>query len=408
MNKLLVVLVLAVLSLCELEKHEFRSRFSRIKTNDDGDEFSFQNKVLYFDKGSINDNHELIIDITARDLEIHLQLDEILFSDRNPYRPGTSIEDTSFLAIPKEGFADLKTSQPLNDSEKSCSFVQMSYRFEYADLGYTAKAIKNVDIAPSITYIMKNYPTKQIYRLEGEEFEYDIEELACDKYYSLWYYISFVVHKYGIVGTDCIPNTGIPSGTTDACSPGSTGKYEKWLVGYKEALFFGDNDAVKEALIKFGPIYHGDYGKVIGWEGNNWVTVEVSESTGRYVLGTQQIDSPATDQYGYVYASVDGSNKPVIPAADCTTTPSLPECSGDCNPNTGKTEEQCACIDGDIRPFCKTCTGKNQPTVDCKCPDVKEGDYTKAKCEEDKGVIPPSDCTGKTEEQCACIDGDTR
>ncbi|KAA6352790.1 MAG: hypothetical protein EZS28_051683, partial [Streblomastix strix] len=102
-------------------------------------------------------------------------------------------------------------------------------------------------------------------------------------------------------------------------------------------------------------------------------------------------------------------DKGVIPPSDCT----------------GKTEEQCACIDGDTRPFCKTCTGKNQPTVDCKCPDVKEGDYTKDQCDQDKRVIPqPADCTttpslpacsgdcvpntGKTEEQCACIVGDTR
>ncbi|KAA6369718.1 MAG: hypothetical protein EZS28_034755, partial [Streblomastix strix] len=106
----------------------------------------------------------------------------IPFSDRNPYRPGTSIEDTSFLAIPKEGFADLKTSQPLNDLEKGCGFVEEAKRISYSPrLGYTAKAIKNVDIAPSMTYILKNYPTKEIYRVEGKQDDVsDIKEMTCD------------------------------------------------------------------------------------------------------------------------------------------------------------------------------------------------------------------------------------
>ncbi|KAA6372004.1 MAG: hypothetical protein EZS28_032469, partial [Streblomastix strix] len=287
LNKLLILFVLAVLSLCEARKHGIRSRFSRIKTNAPE---HFQDNILYFVLGYINDEGKLIFDYTDKDLDTFSSYDEVPFSDRNPYRPGTSIEDTSFLAIPKEGFEELQTSQPLNDSERRCSPIDYVFKEGfYALLGYTVKTFKGVDIAPN-------------------------------------------------------------------------------------------------------------YGIIIGWESTNWVTAVLSDQTGGYILNTKAIDSSATDLMGSVYINFDGSDTSIIPAADCETTPSLPACSGDCVPNTDKTEEQCGCIVGDTRTFCVTCTGKNLPTADCKCPDVKEGDYTKAKCEEDKGVIPPSDCTGKTEE----------
>ncbi|KAA6397690.1 MAG: putative chloramphenicol resistance protein [Streblomastix strix] len=50
----------------------------------------------------------------------------------------------------------------------------------------------------------------------------------------------------------------------------------------------------------------------------------------------------------------------------------------------GKTEQECECISDDTRAFCKTCTAKNNPSAECKCPEVTQGDYTKEKCEADK------------------------
>ncbi|KAA6354338.1 MAG: hypothetical protein EZS28_050135, partial [Streblomastix strix] len=116
---------------------------------------------------------------------------------------------------------------------------------------------------------------------------------------------------------------------------------------------------------------------------------------------------PTVAEGDYTKDQCDQDKGVIPPPADCDTTPSLPACSGDCADNTGKTEEQCACIVGDTRPFCKTCTGKNQPTADCKCPAVQEGDYTKAKCEEDKAAATV-DCTTITKEtpkeDCPCPD----
>ncbi|KAA6393297.1 MAG: hypothetical protein EZS28_011174 [Streblomastix strix] len=55
-----------------------------------------------------------------------------------------------------------------------------------------------------------------------------------------------------------------------------------------------------------------------------------------------------------------------------------------CRVLTGKTEVVCPCVDGDERAFCITCTAKDTPSSECKCPSSTTGDYTKAQCEEDK------------------------
>ncbi|KAA6355177.1 MAG: hypothetical protein EZS28_049296, partial [Streblomastix strix] len=50
----------------------------------------------------------------------------------------------------------------------------------------------------------------------------------------------------------------------------------------------------------------------------------------------------------------------------------------------GKTEQQCECVADDTRAFCKTCTAKDNPSAECKCPEVTQNEYTKEKCEADK------------------------
>ncbi|KAA6390364.1 MAG: hypothetical protein EZS28_014114 [Streblomastix strix] len=55
-----------------------------------------------------------------------------------------------------------------------------------------------------------------------------------------------------------------------------------------------------------------------------------------------------------------------------------------CHDLQDKTEIQCPCIDGDERAFCITCTAKDTPSSECKCPKDDEGDYSQEKCEADK------------------------
>lgn len=124
-----------------------------------------------------------------------------------------------------------------------------------------------------------NLPTKlNIKYSSREDVVADIPIAKCSDIL-LSTYFEYVVHKYGIVGSDCISNTAIPS-STDTCTE-PEGKYERYLVGYKLGRFYGSNDAAKEALIKFGPFRNSDY-LFIGWEDDRWITVETS--SGGYVL----------------------------------------------------------------------------------------------------------------------------
>ncbi|KAA6379562.1 MAG: hypothetical protein EZS28_024911 [Streblomastix strix] len=337
LNKLLLVFILATLSLCEARKNAIRSKFPRIKANAPA---PFQDKVVYSFFGNMNDNRELIYDFNGKDPDTFIGQEEVPFSGINPYRTGTAVTDASFLAVSREGFENLKTTQTLNSSELNCNFVIGAYDYyTYAMLGYTIKAVNNVDIAPSYTYLLANYPTLEIEKYPRESGEDDSIEYVfpptCDDYEADL--ISYVINKFGVVGTDCIPNIVIPSSTTACTEP--TGKYEKQLVGYKEGTFYGDNNAAKEALIKFGPIFYGDVEKlIIGWEGTNWVTVGQSE-TYEYILDSEPISSDVDVDVdllmGTLYANFGGAGTQVTP--DCTTiTKDTPKESCPCPEKTDK------------------------------------------------------------------------
>ncbi|KAA6398552.1 MAG: hypothetical protein EZS28_005914, partial [Streblomastix strix] len=259
-------------------------------------------KVLCFNPGNMTDNRELIIDYQYTNPDTAYI--EVPFSDRNPYRPGTTITDASFLTIPTEGFENLKTNLLLNGSEISCKPIGYHHTYyQYAPFGYTIKAQYDVDVAPNITYILKNHPIKQIFTYPPSygrpDSQNDIQAMTCSNIEDK--YIFYVLHKFGVVGTDCIPNTGIPVSATECSEP--EGKYEKYLEGFSQAWFFGGNDAAKEALIKFGPIQFMPYsGVIIGWEGDNWVIASESTYDFRYVLDTIPIDPKMTDEVGLVYA----------------------------------------------------------------------------------------------------------
>ncbi|KAA6385647.1 MAG: hypothetical protein EZS28_018824 [Streblomastix strix] len=197
--------------------------------------------------------------------------------DRIHYSAGTSITDASFLTIPEDEIEQLKTSQPPNSTEQKL---------------FKAQILHSV-----ISILQRTSPRKK----------------------------STNLHKYGVVGTDCIPITVVPTRTDICTQPG--GKYEKFLVGYREAQFFsGNSDIFKEALIKVGSI-RSNSNMIIGWKNNKWI------------IAKQESD--------LVYAQ----------------------------------------FGEDYEPGIEICTGKNKPSSECVCPEVASGSYTKTKCEQDKAVI---------------------
>ncbi|KAA6356191.1 MAG: hypothetical protein EZS28_048282, partial [Streblomastix strix] len=98
----------------------------------------------------------------------------------------------------------------------------------------------------------------------------DIETV--DPTISIDAYFEYVLHKSGFVGADCIPNTEVPADTTK-CSE-AAGNYKKNFENYKQAVFKGKPDTIKQVLINFGAarIYNGTV--IVGWDAENWVTVE--------------------------------------------------------------------------------------------------------------------------------------
>ncbi|KAA6379002.1 MAG: hypothetical protein EZS28_025471 [Streblomastix strix] len=222
-------------------------------------------------------NNELVLDY--RKYEIlskvpFLGYKEYKISKAKPYREGTAINDTSFFLVSEIGFSSRRTSAALGDADMACDAVKKFHRSgKYAQLGYSLLGKDNVDVQPSYTYLLANYPKKVTTKaLDVNETVIDIPPLTCENYNdTLNPYLEFVLHKSGFVGAECIPNTEVPTDVTKCSVDGVTLK--KYFENYKEAAFKGNSDTIKEVLIKFGAVRIYDGTVIIGWNESNWVTV---------------------------------------------------------------------------------------------------------------------------------------
>ncbi|KAA6373486.1 MAG: hypothetical protein EZS28_030987 [Streblomastix strix] len=175
-----LLLVLSVLSFAKESRNKLFAKFDRIKATAP----TRQNDILYFEIGSIDKDGVLQADYSKLDPLKDLGYDEFKFSKGKPYQSGTKITDPSFYAVPQEGFSELLTSRALNQSEYTCQLIYDTHiQGFYGLLGYTIKAIRNVDIAPSITYVLKNYPKSVHYKYPGNVEEAAlVEPQTCNSY----------------------------------------------------------------------------------------------------------------------------------------------------------------------------------------------------------------------------------
>ncbi|KAA6383372.1 MAG: hypothetical protein EZS28_021100, partial [Streblomastix strix] len=320
---------------------------------------------------------------------------EVLIESLPTLNGTATVDDETYHVFPISYFDALKTTKALNDSEVGCEFVSTSHEYLYYALyGYAAYAITGEDIAPSLTGLLKNEP--DIIIVENAPFDYpdtkitklcafpeyvDIEE----KDYSSLSYTTYSLSKSGIVDSKCIPNTEVP---LDASTCAATDvDYEPVLVGYDEGLSGSlDETQIKDLLIRFGPVHYSydddysyEYGLIIGWKKEDsvdkWAKITIDE--GAYKLTYSAIKVGAY----YDVLLIFNHDTTVLPPTK------KPICT------TGKfpTPDGCRCAPGDaiceagpVTPVPEICTAKDKPSALCKCPEVKEGDYTKAQCEEDK------------------------
>ncbi|KAA6361439.1 MAG: hypothetical protein EZS28_043034 [Streblomastix strix] len=238
----------------------------------------------------------------------------------------------------------------LNGSEKGCNIVVELYEEGvYGLLGYTIKAIKGLDIAPSMTFLVANIPSRIniIYQNIPQWVDYnpitscymhdDLEENI---------YTDYVIRKSGVVGTDCVPNTDVPFDRQN-CVIESTVFFEPVFKGYSSAFFRGNVNAVKDAIVRFGAVNLQDIGIVIGWDQNYWIaaTQDVDNYFG-YILRKFEIKIGKKNYKGEVFINAD------IIKIDCTRDATNPACSGECTNPSFKSTQQCPCLVEDLRIEC--------------------------------------------------------
>ncbi|KAA6399632.1 MAG: hypothetical protein EZS28_004841 [Streblomastix strix] len=169
------------------------------------------------------------------------------------------------IAADKAALEKLLTSVALTADEIACDNVAGEYEFGFYGLfGYSVYAVEKVDLAPSLTHLIKNGPTKVTYTNVGEGLNttFADETVAQTCGGDAEYAFIFGVTRNGIVDKKCVPNTGIPA---EAAKCTTDEKYKAYLKGYRLGQFEGDANTLKSLLVRFGPVHVGA-NVFIGWE----------------------------------------------------------------------------------------------------------------------------------------------
>ncbi|KAA6398219.1 MAG: hypothetical protein EZS28_006256 [Streblomastix strix] len=328
-KKLVLVLIFAAISL-DAKPHSKRL-FRKATANED-----YEVGKIYYSSNVIDNDGYLTLDLDVlSDEEYDLN---ITLSNHKVLVDGKTKDDSSFSIIPEAGFSDLKANK-FPTAELGCEFIEDDFIYgTYTHLGLVLNALTGEDIAPSIAWLYKKGPkgVRFTHIPAGEEEDYeDVPlEFTCDEY--MIDPISLSLQKYGVTDSVCIPNSAIPA-SVDKCKDGSAIKVR--MVGYRVGYFEGDADTIKEALLRYGPIF--TYSNVIvGWETvgskQNWLSAENPDyGKSQFTLGREEI-SEWNSWGGLVYFNPD-------PNADPSAT-DVPSTQVDCSKITKETsKDDCPC-----------------------------------------------------------------
>ncbi|KAA6385770.1 MAG: hypothetical protein EZS28_018703 [Streblomastix strix] len=259
---------------------------------------------LYYNTEKLDKNGVLTLDLTGykngTDFEPVEGVKKI--TDYKIINSTAKEADDSYYVVKDEATLEkLQTSLALAPAEIACPNVAYAHDYDiYGIIGYTIYAIDGTDIAPSLTHIYKNGPTKITYKNipEGLETVFADQTITPSCSYleeSLAY--AYGINKAGVVDAKCVPNSGIPA-ESEKCTTDAT--YKAYIKGYRLGYFTGDKDTVKSLLLRFGPVQIGS-NIVIGWEKvdtiESWI-LAVPEYTGEPPLHT------LTYTYGWDTAEV--------------------------------------------------------------------------------------------------------
>ncbi|KAA6402811.1 MAG: hypothetical protein EZS28_001666 [Streblomastix strix] len=253
----------------------------------------FEKGNLYYSPEKVGDNGILIHNFKNYDDNLGF-LKSQKITNFNQIVDNVTNTNTQFTSIPSEGFDDLKTTSALTQEERRCRAVLDSYNSGlFALYGYTAKAVEDADITPSITALIKSGPSQVQYLNVPSDYsqvfkDYNVTQQCNDEQYELSYGLS----NKGVIDSQCIPNTDIPEDTSRCI--GSGVEYQTHLKGFREGYFYyGDERMVKDLIIRFGVVISYP-GVMIGWQYRKWIIVDY-DSKGKYQLNS--VDISASSYY---------------------------------------------------------------------------------------------------------------
>lgn len=127
-----------------------------------------QVEYMYYYDGKLDKNGVLTVDAKGETNSTNIPGKTIKIDDFSYISSYYSVEDQYFnkdMFIVSD-IENLNTSQPLNTSEISCNNVALSHEMGiYGLLGFTYKSIYLSNVySPSITYMLKNGPSKITYK----------------------------------------------------------------------------------------------------------------------------------------------------------------------------------------------------------------------------------------------------
>ncbi|KAA6378679.1 MAG: hypothetical protein EZS28_025794 [Streblomastix strix] len=299
-----LLLVLAVLSFGKILRR-------RTGAEDEDDTPPFVKDSLYYTPGSIDKDGVLTIDYKLLgNLSLGFFATKSV-SEFKTYGSG-KVEDETFLVIPKDDLSKKAVAKAVDpqDVAKCFAFSESIQNNLYGQLGYTVFAIEGADIAPSITGLIKNSPTKLTFKNLPENLT-DAEK-ALLKEFTITQscavstgFEDLGLHKAGVTDAICQPNSALPA---DGAKCADDSKPKVYLKGYMQAEFGNaDVKGLKDHLVRFGPVAiylnsqdpydYNHYGLIVGWTKDNWLYANYAGGV-LYVHEPPQIEGK---YFGYVF-----------------------------------------------------------------------------------------------------------
>ncbi|KAA6377633.1 MAG: hypothetical protein EZS28_026840 [Streblomastix strix] len=344
-----------------------------------------EQNLLNFIPGTMNPDGDIEVDMAGvKKYEDYKYQTSDLDDYRVQFRLRTENDEWFFPIVEtKAELEDLATSQQLTPSEQTCQTVVSIHDYRYYGLmGYTIKALKKLDIKPSIIWLLKHNTVGVKYTNFDEDF------LSDDMHY--FAYQSFgqtcgesnssngIIHSLrhsGVVDTSCIPNDMRLEDIVDDsyCVDGET-KTKTYLKGFTEGRFMNGNILnVKKLLLRFGAVYSNILDMIIvGWTTESgdeqqrdfWITAEFDK-----VQKTYKYRKLLADDNSVRLGAILGNPDPNAP----DEVDVIKECKQSCIPEVDTPIADCPCYEvDDPREICKkACVPTISTSIDeCACYDV--------------------------------------